>query len=385
VTEANDRLAPKIIQIAKKHNNHNSRWSELGHALTRPIPFRMRNTSTAQNFMAFSMGYDPNAAYSYSGHTMGRGIAILRTSDGSISWSGYSSTSSSLSDDSFNDMDFAFVAEPTTLDTNNDGFVDRLYAVDLGAQVWRFDIADPFVRRSSSSVDGWRVANLGRDSDGERRRAYKPVQAVTVRDRGAVWTALVLGTGDRMNPLQSPNDNRLYMIKDQNNAGTPQSTPIDDDDLFDATNNTLGTTTNETLLAQAYDDLRLADGWFIDLPADRKAISRPLIAEGIVNYPVYTIPSSSDPCRNNIGEGTLYRMSLYDALPVHDYNVSGALETEDREIPLRAPGIPADLVAHRDPDGNLSICAGFECAPADPNLQPGDENPRVYNNYWFQR
>ncbi|MEM9601615.1 MAG: hypothetical protein AAGA11_02020 [Pseudomonadota bacterium] len=385
VTEANNRTSPQIIEIAKKHSGLNSRWSELGHALSKPVPFRMRNTSTAQNFMAFSMGYDPNAEFSYTGHTMGRGIAILRTDDGSIAWSGYASGSPAFSDDSFTNMDFAFVAEPSTLDTNNDGFADRLYAVDLGAQVWRFDIEDHFVRRSSSSVDGWRGAALGRDADGERRRAYKQVQAVMVQDKGAVWAALVVGSGDRMNPTLSPNTNRLFMIKDTNTLGVPQTTPFDAGDLYNATANTIGSLTNQTLLAQEYEDLRAANGWYIDLPPDRKAISRPVIAEGIINYPVYTIPSSSNPCQHNIGQGSLYRMALYDAQPVHDYNLNGTLDTDDREIPLKGAGIPPDAVGHRDPEGNLSVCVGFECYPADPNVQPGDENPKVYESYWFQR
>ena len=109
------------------------------------------------------------------------------------------------------------------------------------------------------------------------------------------------------------------------------------------------------------------------------------ISNGIVNYPVYTIPSSSNPCERDIGSGTLYRLSLYDAKPVYDYNNNGSLDTDDREITLGSPGIPSDMIGHRDEEGRLSECVNMECFPSDPTAQVGDEIPKVHENYWFQK
>ena len=47
----------------------------------------------------------------------------------------------------------------TVLDTNSDGFSDRMYAGDMGAQVWRFDITNGNAR--ASLVAGGVIASLG--------------------------------------------------------------------------------------------------------------------------------------------------------------------------------------------------------------------------------
>ncbi len=387
VTRAHDSSSPDIELIARlSHTDPNMRWAEMGHVLSKPAFARTTQSGSPHNLLAYGLGYDPNAEFSYTGHTMGRGIAIVRPDDAYSAWVGVSSASTASADKYFNNMDYAFVAEPSPVDTNGDGFTDHFYAADLGAQVWRFDFADEFNTRSGSSVDGHRIATLGSDSNGERRRAFKPIQTALVQDNQSTWVALAFGTGDRMNPLTSDNDNRLYVLKDTNfNLASPTWSTVDNSDLYDATNNDLGTLTDQTQLLNEYEDLANAKGWYIDLPADRKAISTPLISQGIVNFPVYSIPSNSNPCARDLGEGTLYRMALFDAQPVFDYNNNSNLDTSDREVALTTPGIPADLVEHRDESGNLTVCSGLECLPADPTLSPGDETPEVFENYWFQR
>ena len=387
VTEANDRANPIIeVESLKDFDGGVNRWSELGHSLAKPLPIRVRQGTSGLTLMAMSYGYDPAAEFSYTGHTMGRGLSLLRVSDGYNQWSATSNTSSAVRDLSFADMDFAFAAEPSPVDTNGDGFIDRLYAVDLGAQVWRFDIADNFVNRSSGSLNGGRIAELGADTDGNRRRVFKPIRTALVQDDASTWVALAVGTGDRMNPLTSDNDNRLYLLKDYGITNSPTSfVTLDNSDLYDATSNALGTLTDQTQLQNEYEDLRTAKGWYIDLPSNRKAISTPLISDGIVNFPVYTIPSGSNPCERDIGQGTIYRMSLFDAKPIFDYNGNTTLDTDDREVELFTPGIPADLVGHRDEEGRLSVCAGLECFPADPNRTVTDANPPAVDNYWFRK
>ncbi|MEM9601942.1 MAG: hypothetical protein AAGA11_03710 [Pseudomonadota bacterium] len=383
-TRANDRVNPVVVALNKKDPSL-GRWREYGHALSQAVPLRARKTTGGKSLMAIAMGYDPNAEFAYTGHVMGRGIGLLELETGSMSWSAVSNASTATSEMQFSDMDYAFVAEPSPVDTNGDGFADRVYAVDLGAQVWRFDLADNFVGNSSSSADGGMIAELGRDVDGERRRVFKPIRTALVRDDGQAWVALAFGTGDRMNPLTSTNDNRLYLIRDTHVSMPSGGFPvIDNGDLYDATANTLGTTTNPTALANEYEQLRTSQGWYVNLPNDRKAISGVSISNGIVNYPVYTIPSSSAPCERDIGSGTLYRMKLYDAQPVFDYSGNTTLGTEDREIPLAAPGIPSDMAGHRDPSGNLSECVNMQCFQSDPNATAGTI-PNVQENYWFQQ
>ncbi|MEM6987608.1 MAG: hypothetical protein AAF499_13840 [Pseudomonadota bacterium] len=109
-----------------------------------------------------------------------------------------------------------------------------------------------------------------------------------------------------------------------------------------------------------------------------------LISDGIVTFPVYTLPSNNTPCSYDIGKGSVYRMTLFDARPVTDVNDDGEIETSEREIPLLAHGIPPDVVAHRDEAGRLSVCVGLECQQSDPTADPNAPSP-VHENYWYTR
>jgi type IV pilus assembly protein PilY1 len=39
-------------------------------------------------------------------------------------------------------MNFSLAANPTAVDLNNDGFVDRVYIGDVAGQVWKFDVTN---------------------------------------------------------------------------------------------------------------------------------------------------------------------------------------------------------------------------------------------------
>lgn len=96
---------------------------------------------------------------------------------------------------------YSIPADVTTLDTNGDGDIDRIYAVDSGGNVFRWTwnptAGDPFV--ASAWTFKW-VANLsGTGADARRFLSRMAVMPITYK--GATGYALMFGSGDREHPL----------------------------------------------------------------------------------------------------------------------------------------------------------------------------------------
>ena len=84
-------------------------------------------------------------------------------------------------------MDHSIAADIAVLDSNGDGYADRLYVGDLGGQVWRFDITNGNSR--DALVTGGVIASLG-DHDlatptlADNRRFYNAPDVSVVQRRG---------------------------------------------------------------------------------------------------------------------------------------------------------------------------------------------------------
>jgi type IV pilus assembly protein PilY1 len=90
-------------------------------------------------------------------------------------------------------MRHAIAARVSVLDTDGDGFADRLYTADLGGQLWRFDIAnDQFAGGVLASVAGTPPEHA--------RRFFNPPDVALVRDRDGPYFSLAIGSGDRLAP-----------------------------------------------------------------------------------------------------------------------------------------------------------------------------------------
>ncbi len=113
-------------------------------------------------------------------------------------------------------------ADVTLLDRDGDGYVDRVYAADMGGTVWRMDVDD-------ASTTNWKlfkfaVAKQLADGSGYREKfLYRPDVVPTT-----VFDAVLIGSGNREDPLSTSTNNRFYMFKDfktgkDASAGTPMA------------------------------------------------------------------------------------------------------------------------------------------------------------------
>lgn len=97
---------------------------------------------------------------------------------------------------------FSIPSDVTTADTDLDGYPDRLYAVDSGGNVYRWQLtagADPFVAASWSFK---RVASVADSGSAENRRKFisRPAAMPINTPTGSAFMVL-FGSGDREKPL----------------------------------------------------------------------------------------------------------------------------------------------------------------------------------------
>jgi len=248
-------------------------------------------------------------------------------------------------------MAFSVPSEITALDTDYDGYADRLYVGDTGGNMWRFDVGDPASRTGRIIFS----ANAGSDGTIGRKMFYRPAASP---DTGFTWVDI--GTGDREHPLNRAVVDRIYAIKDRNEA-----TAKYESNMVDVTLNKI-----QVGSAAEADAVRTAlsatsnYGWYIKLNtnAGEKVLASPTLFSGALYCTTYT-PNAvtiSDPCMpGNLGMGRLYALDYANGGAAIDFNGSGDLTTSDRSLSIGG-GIPSGMVMIIGEDGEVSaiVAAG---------------------------
>lgn len=379
VTRARESSDQAKLVKRGMHNATKPKWDELGLAIAPMVPLNYRLKDDAAGVtrlgMIYANGWDPGAEFSYSDSTMGRGLSLYDANTGQPLWRKTKTHGGP-------NMNFAFATQPTTVDLDGDGYTDLIYAIDINAQIWRFNVKNNAVN-TPSLITGGMLTKLGKNTTNNRRRAYKRIDASVINTATERQVILAVGTGDRMNPLSDTDQDRLYVIRDKTaSSGARPTTALTENDFLDVTDNTIGEGSDSAKKTEL-GKLATKSGWYIDLPkGEQKAISAPLISAGVVNFPVYkTGVSSSDPCKeNNTGSGLLYRMNILDATPVANYDATNPnLTKEDRYTEIRGAGIPGDVGFHTSPTGIKTLIVNRDpIVSSSENELHGDAA-----GYWF--
>ncbi len=283
--DVTDPANPKFLW---KKSNTDSGFSELGQTWSQPkVVFVKGHTNPV---LIFGAGYDAAAqgAEPPKPDTMGRGIFVLDAITGALVWSAQPSCSAPCL--TVPGMNYSIPADITLMDRDRDGKIDRLYATDVGGNVWRVDTERAF----SGTPDTWgvtKLAALGCDSGTcaaniTPRKFFYPPEVITTTKYDAVFA----GSGDREHPLYAdPAEfpqaaysvtNRLYMLKDLNNTSKDATTifqpTITEAALFDAT-------------IKVYDNT--LSGYYLTLCNTKDSPSKPTTCptgEKVVNAPTVT-------------------------------------------------------------------------------------------------
>jgi type IV pilus assembly protein PilY1 len=196
----------------------------------------------------------------------------------------------------FSGLDFmshSFPAPPAAVDTNSDGYVDRVYIGDLGGQMWVFNVSfDGISKKSNSQWNGQRLFKAPKESK-EKHNIYN--QPGVAFDRyGIPW--VYFGTGDREDPRDATNPReRFYAVMDDGKGEGDY--PRLENDLKDVTN------------LYTFSPDRTRKGWYIRLEKAskrlEKVVGKATVFNKLLYFTTYYYDDKAEPC-DVAGDARLY-------------------------------------------------------------------------------
>jgi type IV pilus assembly protein PilY1 len=189
-------------------------------------------------------------------------------------------------------MKYSLPAPATAVDTNMDGYVDKVYIGDLGGQVWVFDVSfDASTKKSNSLWSGKRLFKAP-GSASEKHNVYYQV-SVAFDKNGIPW--VLFGTGDRENPIESGAE-RFYAVKDDGLGDYPR----DEGNLKDVTS-----AGNNSFVPPA----EPKKGWYIRLTNQKEqALAKPVVFNNIVYFTTFSPKEEDSEVCTTGGTARLYAM-----------------------------------------------------------------------------
>ncbi|MCG6916233.1 MAG: hypothetical protein LJE89_01675 [Deltaproteobacteria bacterium] len=273
-------------------------------------------------------------------------------------------------------------------DRDANGYLDTVYAGDLGGHIFAFRDLEPGENPLNSNrpyaYDGvWEKRKLfelptspvtlgGQSVSLGLKFMYSPDLVTeyftdpSVSGGFTYGDFLFIGTGDRTHPGSTDFTDALYAIK---NLWTPLDTPfttVTISDLYDATDNLVqvGTAEEQEAALSALEDAN-NKGWFIRMTNDgEKVVSSPRVYAGVVYFTTYEPPSGvvsgTDPCAVPTERGTarVYALNYKTGAAAIDFTEDGSLTTSDRSL-IVGTSIPSAPVITVMQDG-VKIFVGVQ-------------------------
>ena len=366
--DVTDRDNPVLRWVIKGGSGD---YTELGQTWSNVNIGKIKDGSTEKTVLIFGGGYDTNqdGVTVKSSDGVGRAVYIADAESGRKLWSAGPSGTLALSD-----MQYSIPARIKQFDLKGDGYIDHLYAADMGGQVFRFDIDNTNGSALASSITGGRIADLAGSAAEDNRRFYYPPDVALISEKGqSAYLALAITSGYRAHPIDTVIHDRIYLLKDNDVFKTPATySTLTESDLYDATLNFVAGDGNAAQKEAAQTGLDSSDGWFISLDEEgtgawigEKGLSEALILDGVVIVTTFTpttAASASSSCKPQSGTGKVFFLDALDASPAYP---SDADLRPERHRVLDKGGIPPSPNVIITKGGEPTLCIGTECQPAD--------------------
>lgn len=371
--DVTDRSAPKLLWVIDG-GIAGTAYEELGDTWSTINVANIKDGASSRKVLIFGGGYDDgqdnSSGSAIERHTdgVGRTVFIADAITGKRLWSAGKGGEATAN------MEYSIPARVKPLDLSGDGNIDRLYAVDMGGQIFRFDIDETAASFNNAAIDGGRLADLAKDgSAADARRFYYPPDVAIVAAKGkAAYLGLAISSGYRAHPTETRVEDRIYLLKDYNIYDSPDYTKLvalTEDDLYDATLNFASEGNgNATQTASASTDLESKDGWYIKLDDEQtppsfvgeKGLAEPLIVENTVIVTTFVPETGANinSCTPKEGSGKVFFLDIFDATAAYPSNVD---VRSDRSIPLASAGIPPSPNVIITEDAVPTTCIGTEC------------------------
>ncbi|RZF92121.1 pilin biogenesis protein [Pseudoalteromonas sp. CO302Y] len=314
-------------------------FKELGQSWSKPtVTYINLEGYEDRPLLVFGAGYDTNKDNVIrTADNKGRGIYIVDAQTGKKVWA------LTPAENGFQG-NHSIASDITTLDSDYDGYVDRLYATDTGGNVWRVDMPSNTPNDSKQPWTHFKLASLGNTlSTQDRRFFYKPsvartvfskVTKTTVNGQSTIarldtpYDAVLIGSGNRSKPTATTANDQLYMIRDINTTtqsfqGSNVPVAITQSDLMNMDSDPFGNalddidefTELEVELSEYY-------GWYYNLPAaGEKSLAASTVIGGVAYFTSYTPSSATETvnqCSLTGGAGGLYAFHLHYGTKVYD-------------------------------------------------------------------
>ena len=263
--------------------------SRMGETWSEPAIGKVRISDGTTKFVAFvGGGYDTP-----QNNNLGKAFFAIDLSTGAKLWQYYNDASST--DRQY--MNYSIAANPSAVDLDGDGYIDRVYIGDIGGQLWKFDVSAA-ATLSSGLATNWTGKRLFVAVPGQANPPaagdFYPAQPIyvpptlTYDTAGNLW--VFFGTGDRNHPVNS-SSNRFYGIKD--NTTMTNASQLTESNLVNVT------TTYQTG----------TQGWYITLGTDEKVLASANVFNKVVFFSSFT-PTNVVSCQGGGGDAKLYACSV---------------------------------------------------------------------------
>lgn len=302
-------------------------FSDLGQSWSQPKVTFIKKYGEDTPVLIFGGGYDASKDTDPTSiDNLGKGVYIVEAFTGKLLHH-------------FDSGDHSIPSSIALLDSDYDGYTDRLYAGDTGGFVWRFDLPQ------SESWSAVKLASLGGTGTNNRMFFYQPEVARTffseltkteTDNNGDIsvqysrkqtpYEAILLGSGNRTSPKDGTINDQLFMIRDENvlteNLASKSIPLITVDQLMDIKTDSFD---NKQL-----DDFRALEtkyaesfvGWRYPMVAGEKSLSEPKVIGGVAYFTSYKFSDISDPrvnqCSVNTGDGSLYAFHLHYGAKIYN-------------------------------------------------------------------
>jgi len=347
-------------------------FPELGQSWSSPVVAKINVDSATQTngldaVLILGGGYDTShdaPAHPTSPDLDGAGIVMLDLDTGDMIWRAGRDTDANLS---LAKMTRAIPSRVRVIDMNGDGKADRMYAADLGGQIWRFDITNG--NKPNQLVAGGVIARLGAEGIGtpsaaDTRRFYTSpdVSMFVDKRQDRRYLAINLGSGYRAHPLDNSAGDRFYSIRDPDVFSTLSQSAYDNypivknSDLVDVAGKI------DTQIPAN------GDGWMMTLPSNQKVLSDAQTFDDSVYFVTFEPQVNSvDPCQAGHSLNRLYRVSVVNGDPAVDLGshtgpVDPEVADDARVTDLEQGGI-APKPTFFFPSPTDPNCTGSECKP----------------------
>jgi type IV pilus assembly protein PilY1 len=376
-----DLSAPATPAFKWMIDNTTTGFSELGQTWSDPVPTTVPGyvdgSGKHKPVLVFGGGFDAankDTTLVASADSMGRAIYIVDADSGTLLWS-VSPAASAGANLQETGLAHGIAARTVVLDSNGDGVTDRVYAADTGGNVWRVDL--PGTDRSKWSIVKFAALNGGDVAND--RRFFNTPDIVRTRHGSVAFDAVLLGSGERNNPLARDVNNRFYLLQDRQvtpyysarptaaECGTDAtpgsrygdfrcSLPLGEADLYNATANLVQDGSSaEVALAQAA--LYSSPGWYITLErSGEKSLSSSVTFGGNVVFTTFSPDVvSTNQCVPEPGQGYLYAVSLLNAASVYNFTGEVALLEKNDRVAIMGKMVLGTPSPHVGEDGRIRM------------------------------